>query len=168
MPEENEIKDVPPEVQTPKDSEAGLTPKGVAAMQGDTKAERDWVDRGIVDVPVADLPAPEGVSSPVDFDHHIAWEDAQSATKQLPEIQKAVKEGKNGDDFYQEDQAANLDYGHGSLRTYDLFYGSDAVKLDKVGDQYTIVSGRHRIFAAKDAGLETIPARVSEKVSPQS
>jgi hypothetical protein len=165
MAEEKEIKDVPPEIQPPKDIEANLTPKGIAAMQGDTKAGKDWVERGIVDVPMADLPSPEGVSSPADFDHHIAWQDAQSATKQIPEIQKAVKDGKTGDDFFREDQAANLDYAHGKQRTYDLFYGSDAVKLDKVGDQYTIVSGRHRIFAAKDAGLETIPARVSEKVS---
>jgi len=166
MAEEKEIKDVPSEIQTPKGNEASLTPRGVAAMQGDTKEGRDWVDRGIMDVPVADLPAPEGVSSPADFDHHIAWQDAQTATQQLPEIQKVVRDGKTGDDFYREDQAANLDYVHGKQRTYDLFYGTDAVKLDKVGDQYTIVSGRHRIFAAKDAGLETIPASVSEMISP--
>ena len=166
MSEEKEIKDVPPEIHTPKDNEAGLTSRGVAAMQGDSKAGSDWVDRGIVDVPVADLPDPEDVSSPADFDHHIAWQDAQSATKQLPEIQKAVKEGKNGDDFYQEDKAANRDPLHGKYRVHQLYYGSDPVAVEKMGNQYNILSGRHRIFAAKDAGLETIPARVSEKVSP--
>jgi hypothetical protein len=164
MSEEQEIPKTPLETDTSAKVSEGPTLKGVAAIQGEAKAGSDWVDRGIVDVPVADLPVPEGVSSPADFDHHISWEDSQTALKQLPDIQKSVKEGKTRDDFFKDDQAAGLDYAHGKERVYDLFYGSDPVKLDKDGDQYTIVSGRHRIFTAKTLGLDTIPAKLSEKV----
>lgn len=137
---------------------------GIKAMQGESETRSEWKDHGIVDVPVADLPDPDGVSSPQDFDHHISWEDAQSATKQLPDIQKQIAEGKSADDFSAEDQAAGLEYSQGKRRLYDLYYGSDPVTLDKDGSEYDIVSGRHRIFSAKELGLETIPAHVREKV----
>lgn len=146
---------------TPSES---LSPHGISAMRGEVKKTGDFVDHGIIDVPVKDLPDPDGVSSPADFDHHISWEDAQSATQQLPEIQKQVQAGANGDDFSAADQAAGLNYSEGQRRVRDLYYGSDPVVLDKVGDQYSIVSGRHRIFAAKHEGVETIPARVREKI----
>ncbi len=107
---------------------------------------------------------PEGVSGPEDFNHHISWEDAKSAADRLPGIQEEIKAGKTADDFSAEDLAAGVDYAHGKRGVYDLYYGSDPVKLDKIGDQYDIVSGRHRVFAAKAAGLESIPARVTEKV----
>ncbi len=164
------------EVLTPKDT-APVGPIGVKAMQGDTSSAQTaaatsdtglpkdvWEDKGIIDVPVANLPDLDGVDSPADFDHHISWEDAQSATKQLPVIQDQVKAGMTGDDFSNEDQVAGLDYAHGKRRVYDLYYGSDPVRLDKDGDQYDIVSGRHRIYAAKTLGLSTIPAWVKEKV----
>jgi hypothetical protein len=138
--------------------------KGEYSPSTDTQQLKDvWEDKGVIDVPVANLPDPEGVESPQDFDHHITWEDAQSATKQLPKIQDLVKNGKTGDDFSTEDQAAGLDYAHGKRRVYDLYYGSDPIRLDKDGDHYDIISGRHRIYAAKELGLSTIPARVKEK-----
>jgi hypothetical protein len=128
------------------------------------KTPNDWKDLGIVDVPVADLPSPDGVSSPDDFNHHISWEDAKSATEQLPQLQKEVSAGKIGDDFTVEDEAAGLDYQNGRRRLYDLYYSPyDPVQVDKMGNQYFINSGRHRIFAAKELGLNTIPARVKEK-----
>jgi len=34
------------------------------------------------------------------------------------------------------------------------------------GDSYEIVNGRHRIYMARELGLETIPARVKEKMVP--
>jgi hypothetical protein len=169
-----EIKETPEQQEVPTAKETkDLGPAGMRSMQGggdvpgaptDTQQPKDvWEDKGIIDVPVTDLPDPEGVESPQDFDHHIAWEDAQSATKQLPGVQEAVKNGKSGDDFSAEDQAAGLDYAHGKRRVYDLYYGSDPVRLDKDGDHYDIVSGRHRIYAAKAGGLSTIPAWVKEK-----
>lgn len=142
-----------------------FSPAGIASMQGDARINRDWIDKGIVDVPVEDLPAPEDVSSPADFDHHITWEDAQAATNRLPEIQKQVNAGKTGDDFSMSDQAKGLSDEQGDRKIFDLYYGSDPIRLDKDGTEYTILAGRHRIFAAKEAGLKTIPARVNEKVS---
>jgi len=147
------------------DSKSGekLSLTGIKALQGEGETKSEWRDHGIIDVPVNDLPDPDSVSSPQDFNHHISWKEAQAATKQLPEIQKQVAKGKTGDDFSAEDQAAGLDNSQGKRRIYDLYYGSDPVTVDKDGSKYDIVSGRHRIFAAKEAGLQTIPAHVREK-----
>jgi hypothetical protein len=150
------------ELQQPPEK---ISPTGMASIQGEVKSHSDWMDRGILDVPVEDLPDPEGVSNPADFNHHITWEDAQAATTRLPDIQKQVHAGKTGHDFSDSDQAKGLSYQQGERRIFDLYYGSDPIKLDKDGSEYTVVSGRHRIFAAKETGLKTIPARVSEKVS---
>ena len=130
------------------------------------KLEGDhWEDRGIIDVPVADLPEPEGVNGPQDFDHHIAYEDAVLATRQLQEMKPQIDGGYKSDDFADLDKSKGLEYAEGQQRVYDLYYGNDPVALDKDGNKYDIVSGRHRIFVAKENGYDTIPARVKEKVS---
>lgn len=139
--------------------------KTISSIQGDDVEKQEWVDHGVIDVNVKDLPMPENVNSKEDFNHHINWNDAESATKEMPQIQNEVKEGKTREDFQKYDQQNGLGYTQGKERVYDLYYGSDPITLDKVGDQYTIISGRHRIFAAKELGIETIPARVKEKVN---
>lgn len=154
----------PPDNPPPAPAPEKLKPQGVAAMQGEAgDSASEWKDLGIVDVPVASLPAPEGVNGPQDFNHHIKYDDAISAAKQLPEVEEQMKAGKTKDDLWREDQASVVTYGAGKERVYDLFYGSDPVMLEKVGDNYTILSGRHRIYAAKEVGLKTIPAHVKEK-----
>lgn len=143
--------------------EPQIKPEAIKSIQGNDAPQGDWIDHGIVDVPVSELPLPEGVNNQADFDHHISWEDAKSATEQLPQIQQEVKAGKNRDDFWANDQKSGLDYANGTERIYDLYYGSDPITIDKIGDNPTIVSGRHRIFAAKECGLETLPVRLREK-----
>ena len=169
------MSDIRPESTTetaPTQPVEKISPRGMAAVQGNLEKPQtslpekksEWVDHGIVNVPVADLPDPDGVSGPQDFNHHISWEDAKAASGKLPDLQKQIAAGKTGDDFSAQDQANGLDYAHGTRKFYDLYYGSDPVVLNKVGNDYDIVSGRHRIFAAKDQGLETIPAWVKEKL----
>lgn len=128
--------------------------------------EKDhWEDRGIIDVPVADLPQPEGVNGSQDFNHHIKYEDAILATKGIQEMKPQIDAGYTSDDFAKLDKSKGLEYEHGRQRIYDLYYGSDPIALDKDGDKYDIVSGRHRIFAAKEVGVDSIPAHVKEKTS---
>lgn len=124
-----------------------------------------WEDRGIIDVPVADLPQPEGVNGPQDFDHHITYPDAVAASRQLQEMKPQIDGGYKSDDFAALDRKNGLDYAGGRQRVYDLFYGGDPVSVTKDGNKYDIDSGRHRIYIAKEAGYDTIPARVREKVS---
>jgi hypothetical protein len=52
--------------------------------------------------------------------------------------------------LFEEYQAAGLDYSEGRKRIYDLYYVSDPVRLDKVGDEYDFVTGRYRIFSVRE------------------
>lgn len=158
-----EIQENEESIDTSSTQELGQ--EGVQAMQGESDGTSDWQDHGIIDVPVADLPTPENVSSPDDFDHHISWDDAAQRTHELPQLQEEVNGGKTGEDYSKEDEIAGLDYENGSRKLYDLYYGDDPVVLNKVGSDYDITSGRHRIFAAQHEGIDSIPARVKEKMA---
>lgn len=127
----------------------------------ETKGE--WVDRGIQDVPVTDLPSPEDVDGPQDFNHHISYDDAIAATHELQNIKPSVAQGWTGDDFSAADEKAGLDYANGQRRVYDLYYGRDPIRLNKDGSEYHIIDGRHRVYAAKVVGLDTVPAHVIER-----
>lgn len=136
------------------------------AQAGPDNAEHGdhWEDRGIIDVPVADLPDPDDVNGPEDFDHHISYDDAVRATERLQEMRPLIAQGYTADDFAALDKQNGVDPLHGQERVYRLFYGSEPIKVDKDGDTYDIISGRHRIFVAKERGYEFIPAQVSERV----
>ena len=154
-----------------------LSPRGIKAMQGaptldapsppgDPPPAGDWVDRGIVDVPVAALPEPEGVEDASDFEKATP-EELKVGLMRLQEMKPMIEsgEGANTDYWREFDRQRGLVHPHGYLKVYESFYGSDAIRLDKDGDRYDIVWGRHRIFMAKRMGIDTLPARVKEKVS---
>ncbi len=131
-------------------------------------ADRDLARTGeqsqIIEVPVADLPTPERVQGPQDFNHHITYADAKLHTQQLNEVVLPwVHAGAVGDDFKALDQAL----GHvnesgatanGYYETYRLFYGNAPIVVGSTPDGgLDITGGRHRIYMAKELGLTTLP-----------
>ena len=72
-------------------------------------------------------------------------------------------EGDNSDYWAAVDQKARLDYAHGDQRIYEAFYGQDAIRVTWDGSRYDIINGRHRIWLAKHAGLETLPVHLIER-----
>jgi len=168
-----------PEVADSAQEAAGAKPLGPAGMQamqgepalgapsppGDPPPPGDWVDRGIVDVPVANLPEPEGINDASDFEK-VPPEEMKVGLTRLQEMKPVIDsgEGANTDYWHEFDRQRGLTYPDGYQKVYESFYGQDAIRLDKDGDQYDIVNGRHRVFRAKQMGIDTVPARVSEKV----
>lgn len=144
-----------------------LSPTGKKAMQGelaDSPASGDWVDRGIQDVPVASLPEPGGVEDASDFEK-VSPEEMQVGLARLQEMKPVIDsgEGANTDYWREFDRQRGLAYPDGYQKVYESFYGQDAIRLNKDGNQYDIVNGRHRIFMARQMGMDTVPARVIEK-----
>lgn len=120
----------------------------------------------IQDVPVSQLPWPEGVNGPQDFEK-ISHQDAVHVTNELQKMKPLIEEGYGAEDFGQLDKANGVDYLTGQQRIFELFYGSDPIRVYKYGEQYSIDKGRHRVYVAKELGLETIPAQVRE-IDPPS
>ena len=123
-----------------------------------------WVDRGIINVRVSDLPQPEGISGPADFQKE-SYEDMRVGLRKLELMKPYVADGSraSSDAWRTFDQQEGLSYENGYQKVYDAFYGDGAIRLEKVGDQYDIINGRHRIFAAKEMFMREIPARMIER-----
>jgi len=139
----------------------------VQAIQGeqDTKAESEWVDRGIQNVAVDKIDTSDmtHVNGPEDFKKVSHDEMAEGFQKLKTVVQPGIEKGAGGDDFYELDQQQGLDYANGYQRVYDAFYGGDAIKLEKDGEDYRVINGAHRLFVAKELGIQTVPARVKER-----
>lgn len=137
--------------------------KGVESVPGQD-ATSEWVDRGILDVPVADLPDPEGIEGSADF-HKLSAIEMKAGLDRLEEMKPAIASGKgaNSDHWAEHDREHGLDYEHGYQRVYEAFFGNDAIRLNKDGDRYDIVNGRHRVWLAKRMDINDLPARVMER-----
>jgi hypothetical protein len=123
-----------------------------------------WIDAGIQNVPVDKIDDSDTyVYGPEDFKKVSREEMVHGLETLQSEVRPAVENGADKEYFRSLDQERGLDYPNGTQRIYESFYGQDAIRLDKIGDRYMVVNGYHRIYAAKELELETLPARVVEK-----
>lgn len=126
--------------------------------------ESEWVDRGIVDVSLKNIDTRDTpVNNSSDFRKVSKNEMIGGLIKLVNEIEPAIKEGADSDDFSQLDAKLGLDYQNGYRRIYDAFYGNEPIRLEKDGDTYSVINGYHRIEAAKELGIDTLPASVLER-----
>jgi len=136
----------------------------VPQMEQVAKEDYEWIDMDIRDVPVADLPDLEGISGADDF-QKLSEPEMQAGLKRLQEMKSAIDSGvgAHSDYWADHDRERNLDYAHGYQGIYDAFYGHDAIRVNKDGDSYDIVNGRHRIWLARRMDVQTLPMRVIER-----
>jgi len=71
-----------------------------------------------------------------------------------------VDSGASREEFRLLDQQQGRNGSVTLLKTYDLFFGSDAIVLSHRNGQYSITNGRHRIWLARQMGITHLPARV--------
>ncbi|MFX1355112.1 MAG: hypothetical protein ACFFGP_14250 [Promethearchaeota archaeon] len=163
--ESSEIEELAQEDEIPRGWRP--SPQTIEAIQGkkDTPSEGEWEDRGIQDVSVDHVDLSDSpVQDAGDF-HKVSHEEMVDGFRKLEEeVRPAVAKSADADDFSRLDEDRGLDYEHGYRRVYDAFYGNNSIRLDKVGDSYSVVNGYHRLAVARELGLKTVPARVIEKV----
>lgn len=157
------------------DSQEQLLPYGEIFRQnydhlsGDFRAAlRNQEQGSFQEVAVKDLPETTDVRGAQDFNHHITYADAKLHTEQLNEVVLPwVRAGAVSDDFRALDQRlgrTNPDglNNNGYYETYQLFYGNQPIIVGKSGEgTFDVVGGRHRIYMAKELGLQSIPVHIS-------
>lgn len=138
-------------------------------ISGDSRAAlRNQEQASFQEVAVSNLPDAAEVRGPQDFNHHITYENAKLHTQQLNEVVLPwVRAGAVGDDFKALDQrlgrvSQNGLNNNSYYDTYRLFYGNEPILVGKGGDgTLDVVGGRHRIYMAKELGLQSIPVHLS-------
>ena len=114
---------------------------------------------------VAEIPDEQiGPLSKDDFHKYSYDEMLAGALRFDREVRPAIETGSERDYFQAKDREAGSEYEHGLERLYDVFYGSEPIRLTKLKNgRLEITNGRHRLFVAKQAGIRTIPASLAEE-----
>lgn len=78
----------------------------------------------------------------------------------LEQVQRWIEQGATDQWLWEIDQERGLSGAEGYHNIYRVFYGDEAIALEKMGNGYRVLNGYHRLTVAKELGLTTIPARV--------
>ena len=137
----------------------------IAGIASQNTNDQEWVDREIQIINVNDLPVPEGVDSDEDF-KKVPMEDVRAGIQRWQEMRYIIDKGidNNSDYWAKLDQESGLEYSNGYQKIYDAFYGSDAIRVEKDGNDFSIINGRHRIWMAKQMGITQLPVHLFEKI----
>jgi hypothetical protein len=72
-----------------------------------------------------------------------------------------VAAGKTREDFAARDARSNAQPLRRTADVYDMFLGSDRIRVDRRPDgSMDVVNGRHRLLIARELGIKTLPGQV--------
>ncbi len=126
-----------------------------------TTSTGDWQELGIVDVALTQIDLGDShVHGPDDFKKVPVDAMINGLQKLESTVRPAVEKGRDSDYFSDLDAQQGLDYQDGYRCVYDAFYGDEPIRLEQMNNRYQVVNGYHRLFAAQQLGLTTIPASV--------
>jgi len=99
------------------------------------------------------------VHSDADY-HKVARAQMVDGLTKLEQVQRWIEQGATDQWLWEIDQERGLSGAEGYHNIYRVFYGDEAIALEKVGNGYRVLNGYHRLTVAIELGLTTIPARV--------
>jgi hypothetical protein len=139
---------------------AGVVAAGFSA----TKSDEKWKDQNIQMINVKDIPNPDEIKNEDDF-KKVSMADMKAGIQRWQEMRSSIDSGAGNSSEYWSgiDRKRGLDYSSGYQRVYDAFYGQDALRVEKNGNNYDIINGRHRIWLAKQMGIDQLPVHLIEK-----
>ncbi|MGH9931922.1 MAG: hypothetical protein ACREA9_22205 [Pyrinomonadaceae bacterium] len=83
------------------------------------------------------------------------------------EMQTGARQARDRIAELKDSQGASI-FSDTDLRFFDLYFGSDHIRVDKVGSSYDVTNGRHRLWLARQQGVRALPAQVNELVESNS
>lgn len=136
---------------------------GSQASQGHTASVADGPQQGLTalkvnDADLADTPIlgefGRGGLTRADYRWAVqTWRDV---------VGPGVANGRSRDDFAAEDVASGAPPLRRAADVYDMFLGSDRIRVDRGPDgSLNIINGRHRFDVARELGIDSLPGEVS-------
>lgn len=111
--------------------------------------------------------SPTDIQSAADFDSPQQYNALFREAQMLQQMDPALKQGADVETFHTWDKANAIGqyspdaHVRGYADVYHSYHGTDAIALDpRSNGTFDVINGRHRIVAARDAGLTEVPARV--------
>ncbi len=147
------------ENQPPGSDQAGLENNGIENV-ADNRCGKQEIP--IDQINENDIKSPEDFKSPAEYQSYLR------EAGMLKQMQPALDQGATVDTFHSWDQTYKIghysenQYIRGYADVYNSYYsGNEPVALDRQADgTYNVINGNHRIFACKQAGFSSIPAKV--------
>lgn len=110
---------------------------------------------------------PTDIQSASDFGNSQKYTALLREARMLQQMEPALRQGSDTETFHAWDKANAIGqyspdaHVRGYADVYHSYYGVDAIALDpRPNGTFDVINGRHRIVAARDAGLREVPARV--------
>lgn len=138
---------------------------GEAARREVEPREYEWVSRGVRHERVAGVDRAEFAGTwDSQKTHKYTREGIETALRTLPEVRRRLDSGAKPDEI--KVLHASADPREREIaRTYDSFYGSDAITIERDAEGRTkVLNGRHRLDSADQMGVEDLPMHVVEQV----
>ncbi len=121
---------------------------------------------GVTNVELSRINAND-VRSAADFNSPEQYAGMRREAEMLKQMQPALAQGADVETFHQWDRSNHIghysqgQYVRGYADVYESYHGPEAVAVEAKPDgTYDVINGRHRILAAREAGLQQVPARV--------
>lgn len=146
--------------------------QGVEAASLESKVGRtENVSRGsdvppdIEYVPVDRINNPE-IQGVADFRSPAEHASYCREAEMLKQMQPAIDQGAGPDTWDAWDRQHQIGhftpngYTRGYTDVYQGYYKQDTIAVEPRGDRYEILNGRHRVCAAREVNLKSVPARV--------
>ena len=95
--------------------------------------------------------------------HKVSQAEMIAGFEKLARVRRLISQGATDQQLYDTDQAAReegLPEGQSHHNIYKVFYGENAIALEKAGDRYRVLNGYHRLVVARELGWTAIPARI--------
>jgi hypothetical protein len=140
----------------------GASARSATASTATSHAWESLGDAGHVLVPLASIDDADSAVTGAQSFEHLSYGDATAALARLPVVLDAVRTGDARSVLAAIDTTQGLSGSAASyVRTFEGFFGSTSIELRRQpGRALEVVNGYHRIWAARAAGMSSIPARV--------
>lgn len=150
----------PGDVAPPLDPAAGMGSTAGQSMRERSLQELHPDIRDILldQIDLTDSP----VHEETDF-KEVSHAEIITGLEKLSQVRRWISSGATDQWLYDVDQEARargMPEAQSHHNIYKVFFGDDAIALEKVGDRYRVLNGYHRLAVARELGWTTIPARV--------
>lgn len=95
--------------------------------------------------------------------HKVSKAEMVAGFEKLTQVRRWISQGATDQWLYdaaQEAREGGTTEAQSHYNIYKVFYGDNAIALERVGDRYRVLNGYHRLAVAQELGWTTIPARL--------